>query len=156
MSAIYLGCPYSHSDWKQRELRFHLVSRAAGRLMLQGHVVYSPISHSHPVCCVTPGLRPKGWEDFWREQDFWFLARAERLTILALPGWERSVGLQAEIAYAEARGIEIEQELPTDDDLCYGEQVLRKLDSWERLAWKGGRKPEERTIVYLPSEAAAS
>ena len=46
---IYLAGPYSHKDPLIREQRFKMLNKYAAHLMRQGHIVYSPISMSHPI-----------------------------------------------------------------------------------------------------------
>lgn len=46
---IYLASPYSHPDPAVEELRFEAACEAACKLMQQGHHVFSPIAHTHPV-----------------------------------------------------------------------------------------------------------
>ncbi len=101
---IYLGCPYSHPDPAIREVRFHAVNRAAGELLSRGHLVYSPISHSHPIAMENgAGL---GWET-WMELDLEMLRRCDAMVILDLPGWENSTGIEAEMKEAELWKIPI-------------------------------------------------
>jgi len=63
----------------------------------------SPISYSHQFAHI-------GGCDFeaWRELDLSLLGRwATELWVLMLPGWEDSVGLTAEIEFAESAGIPV-------------------------------------------------
>jgi hypothetical protein len=46
---IYLGSPYTHPDPKVREERFEKATRAAAHLVEKGHIVYSPITMTHPI-----------------------------------------------------------------------------------------------------------
>ena len=46
--------------------------------------------------------------DGWYEFDLNFLALAEGMTILELPGWEASPGILLELAFAKARDIQVE------------------------------------------------
>ena len=46
--------------------------------------------------------------DGWYEFDLNFLALAEGMTILELPGWESSPGILLELAFAKARDIPVE------------------------------------------------
>jgi hypothetical protein len=105
---VYLACPYTHPDPKVREERFQLANRIASELMRQGTMVFSPISHSHPIA--EYGL-PKDWE-FWEKYDRWFLERCEKLLIVKALGWDESIGIREEIGIAKQRGIEIEYRLP--------------------------------------------
>ena len=101
----YLACPYSHPDPVVRRMRFEICNHAAGALMAQGHAVYSPISHSHPIALAHD--LPAGW-DFWQRQDMAMLERCQRLAVLMLPGWRDSVGVMAEIREALRLGLPVE------------------------------------------------
>ena len=102
---IYIASPYTHADPAVMEQRFDAACRAAGELMRQGHVVFSPIAHTHPIA-VRCEL-PRGW-DFWERFDREFIRAAEKVVVLKLPGWEESNGVAAEIKLAEAAGIPVE------------------------------------------------
>jgi len=98
---IYLACPYSDPDPLVRENRFEEVNMKAGELMLAGHLVFSPISHTHPIAVQCQ--LPKGWE-FWAEYDRSFIEWADEVQVLMLAGWERSVGVCAEMKIANEIG----------------------------------------------------
>lgn len=96
---IYLASPYSDPDPAIRQQRYEAVCKAAGELIRRGHVVYSPIAHSHhlsEVCNL-----PENWE-FWRRQDTAMLKLADELWVLDLPGWRESVGVRAEMNVASS------------------------------------------------------
>jgi hypothetical protein len=95
---IYLASPYSDPDPDVREARFRSVCLLAAELIAQGHVVFCPIAHSHPIE-VHGGLMG-GWE-LWRDQDIPLLDMAEYLPVACYPGWEQSEGVQAEIRHWE-------------------------------------------------------
>ena len=97
MSRIYLALPYSG----QEEKSFQQANRVAGLLMEAGHIVFSPISHSHSI-----GVRT-GDFNFWMGQDLPWLDLCDRLVVLRAEGWEESKGVQAEIAYAQEHCIEV-------------------------------------------------
>ena len=76
--------------------------------MSSGIHIFSPLSHCHEVATYMPDdPYYRSW-DFWREYDFAFLEKADKLIILTLPGWESSIGVQAEIQYAQTHNISIE------------------------------------------------
>jgi len=102
MKKIYLATPYSHDDPLIREARFNAVNKAAARLMSQGYLVFSPISHTHPIALA--GDLPKGW-DFWEEYDREFVKWADELCVLTLDGWRDSTGVTAEIKIAAQYGM---------------------------------------------------
>lgn len=112
MSYIYLASPYSHPDPEVRERRFEAACRAAGRLMLKGKVVFSPVAHSHPIERI--GLDRRYGQDFWLRQDIPFLRGAAELCVLKLPGWEQSIGVEAEIQYARLHRIPVTYLEPED------------------------------------------
>lgn len=97
MERIYLGVPYSHPDPKVREFRFNQVNLLAGALIKKGYLVYSPISHSHPIT-VAYDL-PKGY-DFWQRIDREFIRWCHQFWILQMEGWDTSTGLRDEEEYS--------------------------------------------------------
>lgn len=101
----YLACPYQHADKQVMRERFDAVNRAAAQLMREGMYIFSPISHTHPIAeC---GDLPRGW-DYWEAYDRALLSCCSKLIVLQLPGWEQSVGVQAETAIARELGLDIE------------------------------------------------
>ncbi|MCA9056386.1 MAG: DUF1937 family protein [Planctomycetaceae bacterium] len=107
---IYLASPYSHPDQTVCELRFHANVRIAAELIRQGHVVFSPIVHGHPLTKQQLSIE---WS-FWRRIDLTFLEACSELVVLTLPGWEQSVGVTEEIAVAEASGKPVQYLAPPD------------------------------------------
>ncbi len=102
---VYLACPYSHPDRAVRVSRFESVNKAAAQLMQQGHHVYSPISHTHPIA--EAGDLPLGW-DFWEAYDRIYIAMSHTVYVLPLDGWKESRGVQAELAIAAEMRIPVE------------------------------------------------
>lgn len=100
---IYLASPYSHPDPAVREHRFQQACRAAAALLRAGILTFSPVAHSVPIA--NCGL-PTTW-DFWRQVDVEYLRHCDALVLLRLPGWERSVGVRAEIALARQWGMPV-------------------------------------------------
>lgn len=100
---VYLACPYSHADPAVREGRFETANQVASSLMRAGYVVFSPISHSHPIAKY--GL-PDDVE-FWRRQDAIFLEMSTELIVVCVEGWRESVGVQHEIAEARRSGLPV-------------------------------------------------
>lgn len=98
---VYLATPYSHPDQKVREARFKAVNAVAAQLMRDGHHVYSPISHTHPIALA--GDLPKGW-DFWEAHDRTFIEWAEEVHVLLADGWQESTGVKAEICISSELG----------------------------------------------------
>jgi len=103
----YLACPYSSPDKSLVEWRYQQATKAAGWLLTKrGLNVFSPITHSHPLHKAAGGC-PGDWK-FWEKIDREYLSCSQRLVVLMLAGWRKSVGVQAEIKIAEEQGIPVE------------------------------------------------
>lgn len=96
---IYLAGPYSHENACVRERRYHELNDVALTLMKQGHTVFSPITHSHPLSLIDPMNA-----EFWLAQDEQFIQWADEIHVLCMPGWTESSGVARERNWArEAR-----------------------------------------------------
>lgn len=111
---IYLATPYSHADARVVEYRFIVACRVAGRLMGEGHLVFSPIAHTHPIAM--EAKLPLGW-DFWARYDQALLDRATEVWVLRMDGWDESRGIQAEVRYAQETDKPVRFIDPLPDDL---------------------------------------
>jgi len=98
---IYLACPFSSDDPTVRQWRFDSVNVKACELMANGHIVFSPISHSYPIALA--GDLPLGW-DFWERMDRAFIEWADEVWVLMLDGWNESEGIRVEINIAGELG----------------------------------------------------
>ncbi len=98
---IYLASPYSDVDTNIMRQRFEQICKIAARLMAEGHVIFSPIAHTHPI--VVAGALPTGF-DYWRQFDEEFIAACTELWVVMIEGWNTSVGVQAELRIAERLG----------------------------------------------------
>jgi len=97
---IYLAIPYTG----QEEYSFQIANHAAGKLMGIGFIVYSPISHTHPIAMECN--LPTDWE-YWKNIDISFLKWCDVVHVICLHGWKESKGVQAEIKIARVLGKEI-------------------------------------------------
>lgn len=93
MEKIYLAIPYSG----MAEHSFKTANKVAAELMNLGFIVFSPISHSHPIAsqCSVPG----DWS-YWEKFDTEFLKWCDKVIVVKLKGWEKSKGVAAEISIA--------------------------------------------------------
>ena len=73
--------------------------------MKAGYYVFSPISHTHPIAMAC--ALPQGWE-YWSGFDRAYLEHCNKVFVLCIPGWEKSVGVTAEIGIANELGLPIE------------------------------------------------
>ena len=101
---IYLAGPYSHPDPDVREARYQALTDAATKLVMAGHIVFSPITMSHPIDVRLPEIRDT---DFWCGFDEPFMAACSEMLIVPLDGWQESVGVMKERAFFEARGLPV-------------------------------------------------
>jgi hypothetical protein len=104
------------SDWELeiKEDRFQAVNKVAAKLQAQGITVISPITQNH-LLHIDHGL--DGDFEFWQHHNLQTLIRCDVLFVLMLPGWRESEGLQAEIAFAQQKGMPI---IYIDEDLKIG------------------------------------
>lgn len=102
---IYLGGPYSHPDENIRKKRYNAYRKLA-MLILDKHesLVFSPITHSHPIVTVK-NFPEKLWSyDIWLTFDVKMLDVCDELWIAELDGWQESKGTAIEIEHAKATG----------------------------------------------------
>ena len=104
---MYLASIYSldNASPELRKERARIATYVAGQLIKQGHVVFSPLTHNAPL--EDQFDLPTSW-DFWCQFDATFLLRCDKLMVLTLDGWERSVGIAGEIRLAKIHNIPIE------------------------------------------------
>ena len=98
---IYLSIPYSGKEW----LSFHLATRATADLMKAGNVVYSPITHSHPIATMED--MPHDDHDFWMRQDLPMLDCCNIMAVVKLDDWYNSKGVKRELMGAADIGIPV-------------------------------------------------
>ena len=93
----YLACPYSDKNSKVREKRFNIATSIAGILINNGRIIFSPITHSHPIA--NKCSLPKDW-DYWKDFDTTILKVCFKVLVLTIDGWKDSVGVKNEIDLA--------------------------------------------------------
>lgn len=101
MKKIYLMCPYSAPSPYVRECRVLLADKVAAALMQQGHIVYSPLSHSHRVA---HHLENHLSHDFWLRQCRPFVEWADEARVIMAAGWNLSAGIKLELEWLADMG----------------------------------------------------
>jgi nucleoside 2-deoxyribosyltransferase len=96
----YLASPYSHENAEIREERYRLVNEYAAFLARNGISVIEPIVMGHPKV----GLGVGTSFEYWKKTDELYISRCDGVIVLMLDGWEKSIGVNAEIAYAMKLG----------------------------------------------------
>ncbi len=104
MLKIYLASPYSNKSFYLTHQYYKRAVKQVAILILEGHIVFSPIVHFH-VVALEHNL-PTTF-DYWRRVNFSFLEWCEQLNVLQLEGWKTSKGVQWEIEQTTLLGKEI-------------------------------------------------
>lgn len=102
----YLASPYSDPDPFIREERYLRAMKVLADLLHKGVWTYSPIVHCHEFAKI---IYRDGVPvfDHWRQYDLHMLSLCDEILVLRIEGWNRSVGVAAEIAEAERLGIKV-------------------------------------------------
>lgn len=101
---IYLACPYTSDDLSLREFRVQRANETAAALMAEGKLVFSPLSHSHPIA--TQCDLPVDFH-YWQEWNKAMISRCDALYVLELDGWQDSKGVVWEIEFAQSMKIPV-------------------------------------------------
>lgn len=103
---IYLASPYSHADQAVIEDRVYTTQKVTARLIEQGHLIFSPIVHTHPIANMVSFAPVNTSEAMspWMQYDTAMIDKCDELWVLCLPGWELSRGVEAEINHALSEG----------------------------------------------------
>ena len=102
MKKIYLAIPYTGYEEKS----FDIANRVAAKLILEGYIVLSPISMSHPIAKL--GVLDGKW-DTWKTIDMEFIKWCDEVVVIEFNerGVLESVGVQDEISFAKEIGKEV-------------------------------------------------
>lgn len=99
---IYLASPYTHLDFTIMTQRFEATEAFVARAIARERPIFSPIVHCHALAQkfdMPPEFK------FWKNYNLAMLKAASELWILKLEGWNKSEGVQGEIAYATEHKI---------------------------------------------------
>lgn len=101
---IYLASPYS-GNRSQMHLRYvKAVEYCAKIISTSGSYIFSPIVHWHPAA---QNFNLPTDAKFWEDYNHHILSKCEKMIVLKLPGWQESLGVQAEIKFATEHSIPI-------------------------------------------------
>lgn len=103
----YLASPYAHKDEKIMYNRKVIVCNVVIKLLKNKIYAISPIAHNTNLVDECTYKLNTGW-NFWKLYDFAMLKSCTALLVLKIDGWEESIGVTAEIAYAKELGMPIE------------------------------------------------
>lgn len=97
---IYLAIPYSFNP----QLSFEIANEITATLMEDGFVVFSPISHTHPLSeKMSSDLQFD--HDFWMKQDLTILSRCDYLWVVNI---HRYNGITAQQLIDDSKGCQTE------------------------------------------------
>lgn len=111
---VYLAAPYTAGGMATAFTTLYRVlkiNHAAASLFRRGFLVFSPISHTHPIKEACPEAMGGGW-DFWKEYDTRMIDCCDEMIVFMLPGWEMSKGVNAEIKIAKSIGMRVRYMCP--------------------------------------------
>lgn len=100
----YIAIPYTDSDKSVVEQRVKILCEIDALLMKIGIFTVSPVL-KHLLFMHAKDL-PSDWK-YWEEYSYALLARCQTMYVVTVPGWEESIGVQAEIAFCEKMNIKI-------------------------------------------------
>lgn len=109
---IYVACPYTDPDRMVRERRFQIATEAAAALIKEGHIVFSPITMTHPIDVVLAGGMGTLGSDYWVAFDEAFMDMCAEMVVLQVDGWDRSSGIRREIEYFDRQNKPVRYIVP--------------------------------------------
>ena len=98
-TVYYLASPYTSGTAYVKNLRYISVAMIAAHLATKGYIFFCPIIQSHWIAYYGE-IGNTSWE-YWENFDTEMLTRCDALLVATLPGWEKSIGVQAEIQIAK-------------------------------------------------------
>ena len=104
---LYLAAPYSDPDKDKRQWRYKMVTAAAAKLISKGHIVFSPITMTHPIDELLAAEGESLGSNYWIAFDLSFMKFCSEMRILQLPGWEQSRGIKRESQIFRQQGKKI-------------------------------------------------
>ena len=109
----YLAHPYTVKNKKGEyvaggeEANFQLCNLRAARLIEKGVLIYSPISHTHPIHQIYPPFVGGEVHVMWYEFDNAIIRATPFEGIILSPGWENSQGCRGEKVLFEELGRKV-------------------------------------------------
>ena len=97
MTYHYLASPYSSDNPDTRERRLDAAFDALAFLIKHKFWAYSPIVHCHEIA-IRNGL-PSSYH-FWQQYNHAMMLSSKSLFVLTIDGWDESLGVADEIAFA--------------------------------------------------------
>ncbi len=131
---IYLATPYTHDDQRVVQQRFEQTEAITAHLLKQQKHIVSPIVHCHALA--SKHAMPTHFQ-FWQDYCLTLLDAATELWVVTMPGWDKSTGVQAEIAHAQKRGIQIQYINTGKCQRCHGFTVCTESKWCDQCHYPG-------------------
>jgi hypothetical protein len=127
---IYLASPYSGTAEQQHD-RYIEIVKAAAYFMNEGHNIFCPIAHTHPLYMHSTLLKEKNGH-WWLDQDFGILKHCNQLWVYMMDGYKESFGVNMEQAYARSHNIPVVMVEPlkwrlADDTLVSNTRIPHRM-----------------------------
>lgn len=106
---IFLSSPLDHPDPKVRAERVKEILKIAAELGERGYTVITPVGYTVELQKIADFKY--GWYDWCLR----LLKRCDVLWIVKMNGWEESLGMKLEIAFAKGKGMTIREFDPYAD-----------------------------------------
>lgn len=100
---IYVAAPYSDPDPAVKAERMRQFYEFDAMLCREGHFTVSPL---YKVETAKHGKIPDDWA-YWQSYSENMLKRCDMMILLALDGWQDSVGVQGELEFCYEHGIQV-------------------------------------------------
>ncbi|MBV8588966.1 MAG: DUF1937 family protein [Acetobacteraceae bacterium] len=100
---LYLAGPYTHPDSEVRKRRYIAITDVAAQLVARGHIVFSPLTMTHPIDRVLAREHETLGSDYWVKFDESFMEVCADIVVFMLDGWQFSAGVQREVLYFSER-----------------------------------------------------
>lgn len=120
---IYLAQPYTHKRSDVVQARFKIGEFMTWYYMKAGEPIFSPIVMCHKISRLYE--MPTDFA-FWMDYDYDIISNCDQVRVLKLPGWDQSVGVKAELEFAEKKGITVRY--AEWDGIC--EAIEKYRDKW--------------------------
>lgn len=109
LEIIYLASPYSHKSKMMMKARRTAVDKIGAELQVKYHNKYAfilPITTSATLKDYQPKLMDEDF-NYWEKTDLTFISVCREIWVAMIEGWEKSIGVAAEVKFAEDNNIKV-------------------------------------------------
>lgn len=108
MKLVYLASPFSHTSNKVMLKRRKDIDSIGAKLQCKHRnvAIFPPITISDTYAKISKGKLGHTF-DSWRKIDFYTISKCDEVWVVKMEGWDRSIGVIAEIEYAKSLKIPV-------------------------------------------------